>query len=68
MLTRFRELLRGRMSGFELAESVYGTQPDLLNRILAFLESLSHLQWLQKEGIVVRRDDDPIFRYEKVIR
>jgi glyoxylase-like metal-dependent hydrolase (beta-lactamase superfamily II) len=68
MLTRFRELLRGRMSGFELAEAVYGTQTDLLNRILAFLETLSHLQWLQKEGIVVRHDDDPIFRYERVIR
>ncbi|MGZ9148806.1 MAG: MBL fold metallo-hydrolase [Candidatus Deferrimicrobiaceae bacterium] len=68
MLTRFREQLQGRMSGFELGEAVYGTQPDFLHRILALLETLSHLQWLQKEGTVARHDDGPISRYERVIR
>ncbi len=68
MLTRFRERLQGRMSGFELGEAVYRTQPDLLNRILALLETLSHLQWLQKEGTVVCHDDEPISRYERVFR
>ena len=41
---------------------------DLHNRILALLETLSHLQWLQKEGTVSRHDDEPISRYERVIR
>jgi glyoxylase-like metal-dependent hydrolase (beta-lactamase superfamily II) len=68
MLRRFRERLQGRMSGFELGEAVYGTKPDLLNRILALLETLSHLQWLLKEGTVARHDDELISRYEKVIR
>jgi len=68
MLRRFRERLHGRMSGFELGEAVYGTQPDLLNRILALLETLSHLQWLQKEGTVARHDDEPVSLYERVPR
>ncbi len=68
MLTRFREQLRGRMSGFDLGESVYGKQPDLHNRILALLETLSHLQWLQKEGTVARYDGEQISRYERVFR
>jgi len=68
MLARFHERLQGRMSGFELGEAVYGTQPDPLNRILALLETLSHLQWLQREGTVVRHEDEPISRYEKVTR
>jgi len=68
MLARFRERLQGRMSGFELGEAVYGTQSDPLHRILALLETLSHLQWLQMEGTVARHDDEPVSLYERVTR
>lgn len=68
MLATFLEHLQGRMTGLELSEAVYGTQPDLLNRIMAFNETLSHLQWLHKEGSVFLHDDEPISRYEKVLR
>jgi glyoxylase-like metal-dependent hydrolase (beta-lactamase superfamily II) len=68
MLKRFRERLQERMSGFELAQAIYGPQPDILHRILALLETLSHLQWLQKEGLVVRHDDESFSRYEKATR
>jgi hypothetical protein len=68
MLARFRERLRERMNAFELGEAVYGTQFDPLNRILALLETLSHLQWLKKEGVVARLDDEPVSFYERVTR
>lgn len=68
MITRYRERLRGRMTGLELSEAVFGTYPDIDNRILALVETLAHLQWLQQEGVVARHDEEHISWYERIIR
>jgi glyoxylase-like metal-dependent hydrolase (beta-lactamase superfamily II) len=65
MLLRFLDRVQGEMTGFELAEAVYGKQRDIDNRILALGETLAHLQWLQGDGSVVRRDGPSISWYER---
>lgn len=68
MLSRFLLEIRGTMTGFELSEAVFGKMPDVDNRVLALVETLAHLQWLLREGEVVRRDDPRTSRYETAVR
>jgi glyoxylase-like metal-dependent hydrolase (beta-lactamase superfamily II) len=65
-LIRFHERLQGRMTGFELANAVFGPQLDVLNRIFALGETLAHLQWLQQDGAITRHDDEHLSWYERV--
>ena len=60
----FRERLKGEMTAFELAGEVFGRYPDIRNRILALMETLAHMQWLQDNGSVVRRNGEHVFRYQ----
>lgn len=66
MLSTVRAGLKERMTGFEIAQVVFGRQHDLLNRILALVETLAHLQWLEGEGSVARHDGPRISYYERV--
>ncbi len=65
-LTVFRERLKGEMTAFELAIEVFGRFPDINNRILALVETLAHMQWLQGNGSVVRRDGEHVSWYQRV--
>ncbi len=66
-LAKFLDRIRGKMTAFELSEAVFGKQHDLDNRVLALVETMSHLQWLLREGEVVRRDDLRTSRYERAV-
>lgn len=68
MLAKFMERTRGKMTGFELSEAVFGKQRDLDNRVLALVETLAHLQWLHREREVVRHDDLHTSLYERAVR
>lgn len=68
MLAKFLDRIRGEVTGFELSESVFGMQHDLDNRVLALVETMGHLQWLLREGEVVRRDDLRTSRYRRAVR
>lgn len=66
MLSTVRNRLTGRMTAFDLAEAVYGNYRDIESRVLALVETLSHLQLLQAEGSIVRRDGERVSLYESV--
>ncbi|MGA8754220.1 MBL fold metallo-hydrolase [Candidatus Deferrimicrobium sp.] len=68
MLSKFLGRIRGKMTGFELSEAVFGKQLGIDNRVLALLETLAHLQWLHRKREVVRHDDLHTSRYERVVR
>ena len=65
-LVVFRERLKGKMTAFELSEGVFGKFQDIDNRILALVETLAHMQWLQGDGSVVRRDGEHVSLYQSV--
>lgn len=65
MLAKFMGRIRGEMTGFELSEAVFGKQRDLDNRALALAETMAHLQWLLREGEIIRRDDLHASRYKR---
>lgn len=68
MLSKFLRRIRGKMTGFELSEAVFGKQRDIDNRVLALVETLAHLQWLHRMRKVVRHDDLHTLRDERTVR
>lgn len=65
-LAVFRERLGREMTAFELAVEVFGGFQDLDNRILALVETLAHLQWLEDDGSVVRKNGESAIWYQSV--
>ena len=68
MLSKFLRRIQGKMTGFELSEAVFGKQRDIDNRVLALVETLAHLQSLQRTKEVVRHDEHHTSRFERVVR
>lgn len=67
-LSRFLDAIgRGGGTAFELAVEVFGKPDDIANRLLALIETLAHLQWLENNGSIIRRDGLHISQYERNI-
>ena len=54
------------LTGWQVCEKLFPERLDIMNKRLAFQETLSHLQYLKSKGLVIHNTDNKYFLWSKV--